>query len=63
MTSQGFDAALIVKDTRPSGTDFDILPLALITLLNGGVNNSVLEAMLAAQALCGSNSGARRRKA
>jgi hypothetical protein len=57
MTSQGFEAALIVTDTRSSGADFDVSSQTLITLINAGVSNSVLEAMLAAQALCRSNSG------
>jgi hypothetical protein len=50
MTAQGFDAALIVKDIQSSNTDFDTSPQALITLKNAGVDKSVLEAMLAAQA-------------
>lgn len=49
MTTQGFDAALIVKDIQSSTTDFDTSPQALITLKNAGVDKSVLEAMLAAQ--------------
>jgi hypothetical protein len=48
MTTQGFDAALIVKDIESSSTDFDTSTQALITLKNAGVNQSVLEAMLAA---------------
>ena len=49
MTSQGFDAALIVKDIQSSSTDFDTSTQALINLKNAGVDKSVLEAMLAAQ--------------
>jgi hypothetical protein len=49
MTTQGFDAALIVKDIESSSTDFDVSTQALITLKNAGVDKSVLEAMLAAQ--------------
>jgi hypothetical protein len=49
MTTQGFEAALIVKDIQSSSTDFDTSPQALITLKNAGVDKSVLEAMLAAQ--------------
>lgn len=49
MTTQGFDAALIVKDIESSSTDFDTSTQALITLKNAGVDKSVLEAMLAAQ--------------
>ena len=49
MTTQGFDAALIVKDIQSSGTDFDTSTQALINLKNAGVDKSVLEAMLAAQ--------------
>jgi hypothetical protein len=49
MTTQGFDAALIVKDIQTSSTDFDTSTQALINLKNAGVDKSVLEAMLAAQ--------------
>jgi len=49
MTTQGFDAALIVKDIQASNTDFDTSPQALINLKSAGVDKSVLEAMLAAQ--------------
>jgi hypothetical protein len=49
MTTQGFDAALIVKDIGSSSTDFDTSTEALINLKNAGVDKSVLEAMLAAQ--------------
>lgn len=50
MTKQGFDSALIVKDIQSSATDFDTSPQALIELKNAGVEQSVMEAMLAAQA-------------
>jgi hypothetical protein len=46
-TTQGFDAALIVKDFQASNTDFDTSPQALINLKSAGVDKSVLEAMLA----------------
>jgi hypothetical protein len=49
MTTQGFDAALIVKDIQSSSTDFDTSTQALINLKNAGVDKSVLEAVLAAQ--------------
>jgi hypothetical protein len=49
MTTQGFDPALIVKDIQSSSTDFDTSTEALITLKNARVDQSVLEAMLAAQ--------------
>jgi hypothetical protein len=49
MTSQGFEAALIVRDIQSSSTDFDTSTQALINLKNAGVDKSVLEAMLAAQ--------------
>lgn len=51
MTKQGFDPSLIVKDIQSSITDFDTSPQALIDLKNAGVDKSVLEAMLAAQAM------------
>ena len=49
MTTQGFDAALIVKDIQSSSADFDTSPPSLINRKNAGVDKSVLEAMLAAQ--------------
>jgi hypothetical protein len=49
MTTQGFDAALIVKDIQSSSIDFDTSTQALIDLKNAGVDKSELEAMLAAQ--------------
>jgi hypothetical protein len=50
MTKQGFEASLIVKDIESSSTDFDTSSQALIDLKNAGVDQSVLEAMLSAQA-------------
>jgi len=50
MTKQGFEATLIIKDIESSSTSFDVSPQALIELKNAGVSQSVMEAMLAAQA-------------
>jgi hypothetical protein len=50
MTKQGFEAALIVKDIQSSATNFDTSPQALIDLKNAGVDQSVIAAMLSAQA-------------
>jgi hypothetical protein len=50
MAKQGFGAGLIVKDIQSSSSDFDTSPQALIDLKNAGVDQSVLEAMLSAQA-------------
>ncbi len=50
MTKQGFEASLILKDIESSSTDFDTSPQALIDLKNAGVDKSVMEAMLSAQA-------------
>ncbi len=50
MTKQGFDPGLIVKDIQSSNTDFDTSPQELINLKNAGVDKSVMEAMLLAQA-------------
>jgi hypothetical protein len=50
MTKQGLDPSLIVKDIESSGVDFDISPQALIDMKNAGVDNSVMDAMLSAQA-------------
>ncbi len=50
MTKQGFDPSLIVKDIQSSTTDFDTSPQELINLKNAGVDKSVMEAMLSAQA-------------
>jgi hypothetical protein len=49
MTTQGFDVGLIVKDIESSSTDFDASTQTLITLKSAGVDQSVLEAMLAVQ--------------
>jgi len=51
MTSQGFDAGLIIKMIQSSATNFDVSPQALIELKNAGVQQSVMEAMLSAQAI------------
>jgi hypothetical protein len=50
LTKQGLDAGLIVKEVQSSGTDFDTTPQSLIDLKNAGVDNSVIDAMLSAQA-------------
>jgi hypothetical protein len=50
MTKQGFEPGLIVKAIESSSTDFDISAQALLDLKNSGVQQSVMEAMLAAQA-------------
>jgi hypothetical protein len=50
MTKQGFDTALIIKAIQAGETDFDVSAQALIDLKNGGVDSSVMEAMLSAQA-------------
>jgi hypothetical protein len=50
MTKQGFDASLIVKAIQTSETDFDVSAKALVDLKDAGVNQSVMEAMLSAQA-------------
>jgi hypothetical protein len=50
MTKQGLDPSLIVKDIEGSSSDFDISPQALIDLKNAGVDKSVMDAMLSAQA-------------
>ena len=50
MSSQNFDPALIVKAIQSSATNFDTSPQALIELKNAGVSQSVMEAMLSAQA-------------
>jgi hypothetical protein len=51
MSGQGFDPALIIKTIQSSPTNFDISPQALIELKNAGVQQSVMEAMLSAQAI------------
>jgi len=50
VTKQDFDPSLIVKDIQSSKTDFDTSPQALIDLKNAGVDKSVMDAMLSAQA-------------
>lgn len=50
MTKEGLDPSLIVKDIEGSSSDFDISPQALIDLKNAGVDKSVMDAMLSAQA-------------
>ena len=50
MTKQGLDAGLIVKSIQSSNTAFDTTPQTLIDLKNSGVDNSVIDAMLSAQA-------------
>jgi hypothetical protein len=50
MTKQNFDPSLIIKDIQTSSTDFDTSPQALIDLKNAGVDKSVMDAMLSAQA-------------
>jgi hypothetical protein len=50
MTKQGFDAGLIVKAIQSSSTNFDVSAQALVELKNAGVHQSVMEAMLSAQA-------------
>jgi len=48
MTKDAFAPALIVKAIQSSATDFDVSAQALIELKNAGVDQSVMEAMLAA---------------
>src|SRR3984957_12209053 len=50
MTKQGLDSGLIVKSIQSSDTAFDTSPQTLIDLKNSGVDNSVIDAMLSAQA-------------
>jgi len=50
MAKQGLDSGLIVKEIQSSGTSFDTTPQTLIDLKNAGVDNSVIDAMLSAQA-------------
>lgn len=51
MTKQGFATSLIIKTIQSSSSDFDVSAAALIDLKNAGVDSSVMEAMLAAQAM------------
>jgi hypothetical protein len=50
LTKQGFEASLIVTDIQSSAADFDTSPQALMDLKAAGVDKSVMEAMLNAQA-------------
>jgi hypothetical protein len=50
MTKQGFDSNLIVQEIQANDSDFDISPQALISLKNSGVTQSVMQAMVLAQA-------------
>lgn len=50
LTKQGLDPGLIVKEVQSSGTNFNTAPQSLIDLKNAGVDNSVIDAMLSAQA-------------
>jgi hypothetical protein len=50
MTKQGLDSGLIVKSIQSSSSSFDTSPQSLIDLKNAGVDNSVIDAMLSAQA-------------
>src|ERR1700688_939248 len=50
MTKQGFDQALIVKAIETSQADFDVSAQALVELKTAGVTESVMEAMLSAEA-------------
>jgi hypothetical protein len=48
MTKQGFAPSLIVKAIQTSSTSFDVSAQALVELKNDGVDQTVMEAMLAA---------------
>ncbi|HEY6304111.1 MAG TPA: hypothetical protein VIX14_13710 [Terriglobales bacterium] len=50
MTKEGFAPSLIIKAIRSSSTDFDVSAHTLVELKNAGVDSSVMEAMLSAQA-------------
>src|SRR5713226_2048330 len=50
MTKQGFEPPLIIKAIESGPTDFDVSAQALVDLKNAGVQQSVMEAMLSAQA-------------
>src|SRR5271170_7472303 len=50
MSKQGLDSGLIVKEIQSSNTNFDTSPQTLIDLKNAGLDNSVIDAMLSAQA-------------
>src|SRR5258708_34108112 len=49
VTKNGFAPALIVKAMQSDATDFAVSTQTLIDLKNAGVDQSVMEAMLAAQ--------------
>jgi hypothetical protein len=51
MTKQGFDPPLIIKAIQTSDTHFDVSAQALGDLKGAGVSQSVMEAMLSAQAV------------
>jgi hypothetical protein len=48
MTKQGFAPGLIVKAIQTNSTSFDVSAQALVELKNGGVDQAVMEEMLAA---------------
>jgi hypothetical protein len=50
MTKQGFDPSLIIKAIQTSKSDFDVSAEALFELKGAGVDQSVMEAMLSAEA-------------
>src|SRR5271155_4873203 len=50
MTKQGFEPGLIVKAIESSGADFDVSAQGLMDLKSAGVNQTVMEAMLSAEA-------------
>ena len=50
MTKNGFAPSLIITAIKSSKTDFDVSAQALVDLKSAGVDQSVLEAMLSAQA-------------
>ncbi len=50
MTKEGFAPSLIVKAIKTSSSDFDVSAQALVQMKNAGVDASVMEAMLSAQA-------------
>lgn len=50
MTKQGFDPPLIIKAIQTNDAQFDVSPQALIDLKAAGVSQSVMDAMMTAQA-------------
>jgi hypothetical protein len=50
MTKQGFEPTLIMKAIESSAADFDVSAQGLMDLKNAGVNQTVMEAMLGAEA-------------